>query len=462
MLGPSPGQPARAAAADFVFATLAVFAAILLCAALQSILPVASLALVFVSAVLVVALRSRRSVALFAAVLSMLAYNFFFTEPRFTFRISKATDAAAVATFLLAALAVGQIAARQRVQMEEIRRANDRIRALQALGERLAAAIDEAEVLREGESALRSTIGPGIGLLRKVKGDRGDEIDIRLSEEPAELSLDLRRLAEAMVQQVDQAARRTRLAASLESARIDSETERLRSALLSSVSHDLRSPLAAVIGAATSLSAYGATLSEADRRQLLETIRGESERLDRYIQNLLDMTRLGAVGPKLQRDWVSLEEIAGTAAARVARLFPRLHLTSHIPRALPLLWVHPALVEQALFNILENAAKFSPEEGTVTIRASAGEAVLTVEIDDQGPGIPEEERRRIFDMFYSVARGDRGARGTGLGLTIVRGMIGAHGGKVEALAGPQGLGTTIRVTLPVAQSPAEPAGSDDV
>jgi two-component system, OmpR family, sensor histidine kinase KdpD len=136
-------------------------------------------------------------------------------------------------------------------------------------------------------------------------------------------------------------------------------------------------------------------------------------------------------------------------------------LTIDLAPDLPLLWVHPALVEQALFNILENAAKFSPDGGPVMTRARVEDGQLVVEISDSGPGIPEEERRRIFDMFYSVGRGDRGARGSGLGLTIVRGMIGAHGGKVEALAGPGGIGTTIRVTLPLPDRPRPAAAEEE-
>jgi two-component system sensor histidine kinase KdpD len=124
---------------------------------------------------------------------------------------------------------------------------------------------------------------------------------------------------------------------------------------------------------------------------------------------------------------------------------------------LPPLWVHAALIEQALFNILENAAKFSPPQERITVRGQRVERKLVLDITDRGPGIPEEERRRIFDMFYSAARGDRG-RGTGLGLTIVRGLIGAHGGNVEAMAGPGGVGTTIRVTLPLAELPEGTSG----
>jgi two-component system sensor histidine kinase KdpD len=277
-----------------------------------------------------------------------------------------------------------------------------------------------------------------------------------------------RLLAEAIVQQTAQAAERTRLVASLENARIEGETERLRTALLSSVSHDLRSPLASVIGAASSLSAFGDTMPEADRRELLGSIRSEGERLDRYIQNLLDMTRLGAGAMKLQRDWVGLDEIAGSARARLARLFPATEVVIDLEpagQALPPLFVHAALVEQALFNVLENAAKFSPAGAPIVVRAVRAGDKLELEVVDRGPGIPEEERRRIFDLFYSGARGglegsgDRAARGSGLGLTIVRGMIGAHGGRVEALPGDGGSGTTIRMTLPL---PEPPPGDDGV
>ncbi len=121
---------------------------------------------------------------------------------------------------------------------------------------------------------------------------------------------------------------------------------------------------------------------------------------------------------------------------------------------MPPLFVHAALVEQALFNVLENAAKFSPEGASIRVRARRDAGNLALEVTDRGPGIPDEERKRIFDLFYTAARGDRAPRGSGLGLTIVRGMIGAHGGKVEAIAGDGGVGTTIRISLPLAEPPA--------
>ena len=235
------------------------------------------------------------------------------------------------------------------------------------------------------------------------------------------------------------------------------ETERLRSAQMSSVSHDLRSPLAAMVGSADSLSNYADAMSAADRKALLDTILMEGHRLDRYIQNLLDMTRLGHTGLSLNRDWIGVDELIGSVTGRLRRYQPHVKIDIDVARDLPAIWVHPALVEQALFNILENAAKFSPEGEPVAIAASLVDEQLRVEIRDRGPGIPEEERSRIFDMFYSVERGDRGRQGTGLGLTIAQGMIGAHGGSVEAFPGLGGRGTTIRVSLPLLQPAAAPA-----
>jgi two-component system sensor histidine kinase KdpD len=236
---------------------------------------------------------------------------------------------------------------------------------------------------------------------------------------------------------------------------VQGETERLRNALLSSVSHDLRSPLASMIGAAGTLISYEAKLPQAERTELLQSILGEGQRLDRYIQNLLDMTRLGHGTLKLSRDWTDSSEIIAAAITRLRKLFPDLRVETVVPHEPILLYVHPALIEQALFNILENAARFSPTDEAVRVTVQSREERLLIDVSDRGPGIPEAERAQIFDMFYSVSRGDRAPQGTGLGLAICRGMIGAHGGSVEALPG-DGIGTTIRISLPL---PAPP-GSD--
>jgi two-component system, OmpR family, sensor histidine kinase KdpD len=175
----------------------------------------------------------------------------------------------------------------------------------------------------------------------------------------------------------------------------------------------------------------------------------EGERLDRYIQNLLDMTRLGHEGLQINRDWIGVDELIGSAARRLQRYQPEVKLVLDIPSTLEPIWVHPALVEQAVFNVMENAAKFSPPGAAVEVQARRVDGELRIDVLDAGPGIPDDERARIFDMFYTVERGDRGRHGTGLGLTICQGMIGAHGGRVQALPGRDGRGTLIRITLPL-------------
>lgn len=173
------------------------------------------------------------------------------------------------------------------------------------------------------------------------------------------------------------------------------------------------------------------------------------------------MTRLGNQGLTLKRDWIGIDELVGLASRRLQRYQPEVRIEHDIPSNLPPIYVHPALLEQALFNVLENAAKFSPPEKPVQVKVQrTDDSHLRVDITDQGPGIPEDERRRIFDMFYSVERGDQVPKGTGLGLAIVQGIIGAHMGSVEALPGPEKHGTTIRLTLPW-EYPANLGAQDD-
>lgn len=455
------------------------------------------LSMVFLVAVMLVASRTRMASAVITAILCFLAYNFFFIEPRYTFLISAHRGVATVVLFLAAALIAGRLASRLRMQVVALRAANTHATAMQNLGRRLAKAADLGQVIAAGASVLRSTLhaeawirindepGPATSAGRlgekdltaadwtqqhgQASGRYTDTLTgsawwflpvssdkdtlgvagLRFSPNMGRLSFEQRRLAENMVEDIGQAALRTRLVSELEVARVTGETERLRSALLSSVSHDLRSPLSSMIGAADSLARYGKDMGPEDRQSLLETIHVEGERLDRYIQNLLDMTRLGQQGLTLTRDWIGIDELVGSASRRLQRYEPNARIEHEIPPDLPPIHVHPALIEQALFNVMENAAKFSPPGEPVRVQVRRTEdGRLQIDISDRGPGIPEQERQRIFDMFYSVERGDRGKQGTGLGLTIVQGIVGAHMGSVEALPGPQGRGTTIRLTLP--------------
>ncbi len=249
-----------------------------------------------------------------------------------------------------------------------------------------------------------------------------------------------RRLIAALAQPLAQALERAQLAEDLEAARLHGQTEELRSALLASVSHDLRTPLTGMRGSIDSLLALGESIPLSERRELLEGTRDEAERLDRYIQNLLDMTRLGHSGLKLTRDWVAPADIVASATQRLRQVLGSLQVEVDVPQELPLLYVHAALIEQALVNVLENAARFSPYQGHIRVAVEAKGEELRFAVSDEGPGIPEGEREKIFDMFYTAARGDRGGQGTGLGLAICQGMIGAHGGRVTVSEGLNGLG----------------------
>lgn len=503
-----PGGPGRLG--EYVYATLATLVAFGLSFIADRYLSVANLSLIFLTAVLVVAVRTRMAVAVYTAIVCFLGYNFFFAPPRYTLAISNFDDVLAVCLFLVAALVCSRLATQLASQVESMRAAHAHARALLALGQRLSTSTDAAGIRAVGAAALAHALHCDAAILARdasqvlrvvassprdfplttqdfaastwseqhaeQAGRHTDTLNaapcwvlplgsednqlgvaaLRFPQGQGEPAPDERSLALAMVQDIGQALQRARLAEELEGARVQGETERLRNALLSSVSHDLRSPLASMIGSAGTLASYGDQLPAGERRELLEAILGEGQRLDRYIQNLLDMTRLGHGTLKLNRDWTDVAEIVAASTTRLRKLFPDLKLDTVLPQGTLLLYVHPALIEQALFNILENAARFSPPGEPVRVVVRTRGEQVQIDVTDRGPGIPEDERARIFDMFYSVSRGDRAPQGTGLGLAICRGMIGAHGGSVEALPG-EGTGTTIRITLPLPAPPDNPA-----
>ena len=166
------------------------------------------------------------------------------------------------------------------------------------------------------------------------------------------------------------------------------------------------------------------------------------------------MTRLGHGALKLARDWVSPGDIVGSSLGRLRAVLAPLQVSTDVPPELPLLYVHAALIEQALVNVLENAARFSPPHGRLQLRAGVAEQAVFFSVSDEGPGIPEEERAKIFDMFYTAARGDRGGQGTGLGLAICQGRVGAHGGHISVTEGIDGRGTCITLFLPLQTQPS--------
>ena len=489
---------------DYALAVLATVVAAAVAWGVSSVLPLPNISLVFLAAVLLVAVRSSLGPSLVCAALSFMTYDFLFIPPNFSFAIQREEDVLTLLFFLLMAALTGNLAARQRRQLQALRDTQEETSELLDLSRKLTAATDRQAVVsaaahhlegwsdldlclvnRDGQGGWKvETGGPltlteaeraaadwawqhdqpagmGTGTLPfgrwwwwPLSSEEGPLGLLGVSAKPGqELSGQRRRLLTALSQPLAQALARAQLAQELESARLHGETEQLRSALLASVSHDLRTPLTSMRGSIDSLLALGEAIPLEDRRELLEGTRDEAERLDRYIQNLLDMTRLGHGALKLARDWVSPGDIVGSALARLRAVLAPLTVSTDVPVELPLLYVHAALIEQALVNVLENAARFSPPQGRLQLSAGVADNQLFFAVADEGPGIPEEERAKIFDMFYTAARGDRGGQGTGLGLAICQGMVGAHGGHISVADGIDGRGTCITLFLPLPTQP---------
>ena len=466
----------------------------------EKYLGIEDLSVIFITAVVFVASKTRMLAAAFSAILFFLAYNFFFISPQFTFQISAHQGIVTVIAFLGAALISSRLASRLKEQVSALKTANSYNSIMQDLGQKLSTALDLAQIKEIAEHSLRKNLNADVWLYfpdtaatqasstimsnkEKISADWTFKnhqpsgrftqtltenewwflpllaskqclgvVGLKLKDVQAVINTEQKQLAELMVEYLAQAIFRTQLTKALEIANVNSETEKLRSALLSSVSHDLRSPLASMIGAADTLSTYRHSMNENDQDSLLEAIHLEGERLDRYIQNLLDMTRLGHEGLSLKRDWIGVDELIGSAVRRLNRYMPDALVEVHAPQESLSLFVHAALIEQAIFNVLENAVKFSPENKAVMIEVQqVNENEIEIAITDKGQGIPEGERERIFDMFYTMQRGDRGQYGTGLGLTIVKAIVGAHMGKIMASSGKNNQGTCIRIQLPIQQ-----------
>jgi two-component system sensor histidine kinase KdpD len=455
-------------------------------------LPHANLSLLFLLIVLIVAAVWGLWPSIFASALSFLALNFFFTVPLYTFTVEEEGDLASIVFFLAMASLTANLASRVRTEMAANEAALGRVSTLLHFSRRMATAVDTEEALGACVETLSHVTGCTVtawlpddsGELeaiaaterRRVRNDETEarnfwgsgathsQSDGKLTFVPlttsasrvglvaiaaTEMNSEQRQLVAGLCEQTSLAVERILLVDNLKAAQVVSETERLRSALLSSVSHDLKTPLASIIGSVSSLLEYREILKPDDQRELLRTVLEESQRLNRYIQNLLDMTRFGLHKIELHREWVDLNDLVSAATERLATPLEGLEVRVDLASDVSLIRVHGALVEQALVNILDNAAGFSQRGDPLEIRSRADDGAVIIDVTDRGPGIEEADREKVFDMFYSAQRGDRSHRGIGLGLAICKSIVDAHGGTIAALAGPDGRGTTMRIRLPI-------------
>jgi two-component system sensor histidine kinase KdpD len=269
------------------------------------------------------------------------------------------------------------------------------------------------------------------------------------------LTPDQRRLLDALIDQAALAIERVYLVEDVDRAERTLETDRLRSALLTSISHDLKTPLAAVLASAGTLRDLSSALNDAEKAELLATVIDESERLNRFIANLLDMTKLesGAIVPNTALH--DLDEIVGSALSRAGKILGRHRVELELASELPMLDLDAVLFEQVLFNLLDNAAKYSAEGTTIRIRSWRDRDAVWLQVLDEGDGIPPADLEHIFDKFYRVEKGDRVRAGTGLGLAISRGFIEAMHGTIAAANRTDRRGAVFVIQLPIPPARAQ-------
>jgi len=469
---------------------------------LQRYLAVSNIALVFLMAVLASAITYGLWPALLTSLVSVLAYNFFFLPPLYTFTIADPDNVAALFFFAVVAMIASNLTSRVRNQAVVARQRAKATEDLYLFSRKLGGAVTLDDLLwatayqialmlkvrvvlllPEGESlALRAGYPPedmlgeadlaaakwcwqnnqpaGRGadtlpcakrLFLPMRTGRGPIGIVGLdNDQPGPLlSPDQRRLFDALCDQAALAIERTNLAEDVDRARLTAETDRLRSALLTSISHDLKTPLASILGSITSLRAYSKTFDDAAKDELMGTVQEEAERLNRFIANLLDMTRLesGAIEPRFGA--VDLPEVVSSAVKRASRILAEHRIELRLQPDLPLLRLDFVLFEQVLFNLLDNAAKYSPSGSVIQLQAERSGERVELRLLDEGDGIPPDDLEHIFDKFYRVHAGDQRRAGTGLGLAICRGFVEAMGGTVTAANRSDRRGAVFTIRLPV-------------
>jgi two-component system sensor histidine kinase KdpD len=458
--------------------------------------------LVFLTAVVGVAVRFGLLPSMFASVAASLCYNFFFLPPIYTFTITDPTNVAAFFFFMLIAFLVSNVAARVRGQATA---AAERVRTteyLYSFSRKLAgtATLDDVLWATAYQTALMLKVRvvlllPEQGRITVKAGyppeDELDQADLAAAnwawtnDRPAGrgsdtlpgakrlflpmrtgrgpigvvgidddktgplLTPDQRRLLDALMDQGALAIERVRLVEDMDQVKRTVETDRLRSALLTSISHDLKTPLASVLGAASTLRGLAAKLSDSEKTDLLSTIIDESERLNRFIANLLDMTKLesGAIVPNSSPH--DLSEIVGSALQRANKILVHHRVQLELATDLPMLELDAVLFEQALFNLLDNAAKYSPMGTTISIRGWREQQFVCLQILDEGTGIPAQDLENVFNKFYRAQKGDHVRAGTGLGLAIARGFVESLHGTISAANRGDQRGAVLTIRLPI-------------
>ncbi len=486
----------------YLASALAVAGSLGVALSVQRFFRVETVDLVFLTTVVAVAVRFGLYPSLAAVVAASLCYNFFFLPPVYTFTIADPTNIAALIFFTVVAILVSNLASRTRSEAVIAQARARTTEALYGFSRKLAGCGSLDDVLWASVFQIASMLKLRVVLLLpdrdriEVKAgyppeDQLEEADLAAANwsfsnnRPAGRGADTlpgakrlflpmrtgrgqigvigidndttgpiltpeqRRLIDALADQSALAIERVRLVEDLDRARLLTETDRLRQALLTSISHDLKTPLASVLGAASTIRDLGAMLDEAAKTELLATVIEEAERLNRFIANLLDMTKLeaGAVAPNLAQH--DIGEIVSAVLERASKILARHRVEVEIAPDLPTLDVDAVLLEQVLFNLIDNAAKFAREGTTIRVQSWQDQGQVVLRILDEGDGIPPADEERVFDKFYRARKGDSVRPGTGLGLAISRGFIEAMAGTITAANRTDRNGAVFTLRLPV-------------
>ncbi|HEV7257682.1 MAG TPA: sensor histidine kinase KdpD [Bosea sp. (in: a-proteobacteria)] len=486
----------------YLWSTVHVAGAVAFGMLLDRVLDVRNIALVFLMGVLASAVQSGLWPALFASVLSAFAFNFFFLTPLYTLTISDPESVIALGFFLGVAVIASNLTARVQRQAAAARQRARTTEDLYLFSRKLAGtgtlddvlwatAYQIASMLKvrvvillpdEGSLAVRAGYPPDDTLVdadiaaarwawehNRPAGRGADTLPgakrlylplrtgrmavgvlgLDNDRQGPLLTPEQQRLLDALADQAAVAIERIQLVADVDRAKLAAEADRLRSALLTSISHDLKTPLAAIMGAAGALRDYPDAIPAADRADLLATVNDESERLQRFIANLLDMTRIesGATQPNYSLQYVG--DVVGTTLRRAAKIVTGHRIETDLPADLPMLRLDHVLFEQVLFNLIDNAAKYAPPGSTIRIQAWLDRDRVLLQVLDEGPGIPQADLERVFDSFYRVSKTDHVRAGTGLGLAICRGFVEAMGGTISAANRAGRSGAVFTITMPV-------------
>ncbi len=480
-------------------AILIVIACTLLAALMFPYFAPANLIMIYLVGNVVVATRYGRGPSVLTALLSVFAFDFFFVTPYLTFAVSDTQYVVTFGVMLLVALTISRMTIRIKEQAEAARERERRTASLYEMSREFANSGNVHDLVQIAIRHIENVFNSPVMILlpdtnnqlrvngsqeisnkftaqeqgvarwsfdrgqvagwgtQTLPGSEGLYLPLLTSEGKAGvlgmypspnrrmLSPDQLHLLETFTNQTALAIERARLTEETEHAQLEIETERMRNSLLSSVSHDLRTPLAAITGAASSLLQHKEKL-EPQQYELAQIAYEEAERLNRLVGNLLDMTRLEYGNVQVDKEWQPFEEVVGTTLVRLDKLLSDHPLKANLPDQLPLVPIDSILIEQVLVNLLENAVKYTPPNSPIELSAWTEGHDVIVEVADHGPGLPDGEEQHIFDKFYRVRPATTG--GVGLGLTICKAIVEAHGGRIWA-ANRSGGGTAFRFTIPL-------------